>query len=188
LGIFLKKFFEKNFARAEKFHLTTAQMIFVFERAAGLWEPAGVNEPLPLPPHRPFWHSKTLRFMLLLAVAGLALWARRWHADGAAAGQSPESSALFRFGGGFCGGFFIGWAYRKSLRLAALIFGGLVALIGMAKWSGLIHLDWDAVTKSLNDVFAMCQGELARCEKFLMGLLPSGFAGLLGVFKGARQK
>lgn len=142
------------------------------------------------PPHpaRPFWHSRTLIFMLLLALAGFLFWLRRVYVAGSAADNHLESSLMFRFGGSFVGGFLIGWAYRKSIHLATLIFGGLLALVGLAKWSGLLHLEWDTITQSLQDSCTFLQGEALKAEKFLTGLLPSGFAGLAGVFKGARHK
>ena len=142
----------------------------------------------PPPPARPVWHSRTLRFMLLLACLGLVFWLRRVFVAGQVAGNNLESSAMFRFGASFAGGFFIGWAYRKSIHVAGLIFGGLLALVGFAKWTGLLHLEWDAISRSLHDSFTFVQGEALQAEKFLTGLLPSGFAGLAGVFKGARHK
>lgn len=126
--------------------------------------------------------------MLLLALTGFLFWLRRVYVAGSAADNHLESSAMFRFGGSFVGGFFIGWAYRKSLRLATIIFGGLIALVGFAKWSGLLHLEWDAITRSLHDSLTLFQGEALKAEKFLTGLLPSAFAGLAGIFKGARHK
>jgi uncharacterized membrane protein (Fun14 family) len=139
-------------------------------------------------PLRPFWRSRSLRLMLLLALVGFLFWLRRIYVAGQAPGNSLESSALFRFGASFAGGFFIGWAYRKSLRIAGMIFAGLLALVGLAKWSGLLPLEWDALTQSLHDGFTFFSGEATKAEKFLTGLLPSGVAGLAGVFKGARHK
>ncbi len=137
---------------------------------------------------RPIWHSWSLRFMTLIALVGIIFWWRRVHFGDGVPNNQLESSAMFRFGGSFVGGFFIGWAYRKSIHIAALIFGAVIGLISLAKWTGLIQLEWDTITQSLHDNLTFFEGEALKAEKFLAGLLPSGMAGALGVFKGARHK
>ena len=154
------------------------------EKVAGRF----INEnPPPLPP-RPFWHSKSLGLMALVALAGIFFWLRRIHAASGADDHHLGDSAMFRFDASFTGGFFIGWAYRKSIRIATMILAGLLALFGAAKWTGLLPFDWDMITQSLHDAFAFFSGEAAKAKKNLTGVLPSGLAGGLGVFKGARHK
>lgn len=124
--------------------------------------------------------------MTLLAFAGLFFWFRRLN-DGHTE-NGLASSALFRFGASFVGGFFIGWAYRKSIHIATMMLAGLLAAVAAAKWSGLLPLDWNSVEGSLHDGFTFFSGEAEKAEKFLTGLLPSSFAGGCGIFKGVRHK
>ncbi|MFO1515138.1 MAG: FUN14 domain-containing protein [Verrucomicrobiota bacterium] len=67
-----------------------------------------------------------------------------------AAGNPPansgvQSSALFRFGFSYAGGFLIGWLFRKSLKLALLATGVLALAVAAGKYSGLFNLDWAAI-------------------------------------------
>jgi uncharacterized membrane protein (Fun14 family) len=99
-----------------------------------------------------------------------------------------ESSAGFRFGTSFAGGFIIGWLFKRSLRLAIIAAGVIFALIALARWTGWWQLDWDTLSQSFRDSLACVRGELAAFEKVLLGWLPSAVAGAVGAFKGLRWR
>jgi uncharacterized membrane protein (Fun14 family) len=146
---------------------------------------------------------------LLLAVMammlGLVFWARdsvnrgTVHGDRSPvsssltpAGSPPasdvRSSVLFRLGFSFTGGFFIGWLFRKSLKLALLAAGGVALVIAVGKQFGLFDLDWTAMESHASQGFTWLKGVLGAAKHFLSGYLPSAVAGFLGMFKGARHR
>jgi uncharacterized membrane protein (Fun14 family) len=156
-------------------------------------------------PGRPLWRSKSLLLAVMAMMLGLVFWARDFvnqgtvHGDRSPASSSltpatsqstagVRSSALFRLGFSFTGGFFIGWLFRKSLKLALLAAGGVALVIAVGKQFGLFDFDWAAVESHTSQGLTWLKGELGAVKKFLTGYLPSAVAGFLGMFKGARHR
>lgn len=99
----------------------------------------------------------------------------------------PTSPALFRFGASYIGGFFIGWLFRKSLKLALLLGGAATIAIATAKHTGLINVDWAGIEAHVSHSLDWARHGLGAAKSFLTGYLPSTAAGFLGLYKGARR-
>lgn len=105
-----------------------------------------------------------------------------------AADSGVKSSALFRFGFSYAGGFLIGWLFRKSLKLALLAAGAVALAVAAGKYFGLFNLDWAAIEAHTAQSLAWLKGELGALKDFLTGYLPSAIVGFLGLLKGARLR
>jgi uncharacterized membrane protein (Fun14 family) len=99
---------------------------------------------------------------------------------------APTSPALLRFGGGYCGGFLIGFLFRRFLKITALIAAAVFSVITLLKWTGLIELDWAAIEAHVHESLAWTQGKLSGLKTLLTGYLPSAAAGAVGLWKGLR--
>lgn len=99
----------------------------------------------------PPWHAKSVLAAGTTSVAGLFAW------------MGDYSPALLRFGGSYIGGFLIGWIFRRFVKTAIVIAGGLILLLGGLKSTGWITLDWAGIeawiTQSLT---ALQQGSTLR--------------------------
>ncbi|MDE3041188.1 MAG: hypothetical protein KGJ82_11545 [Nitrospirota bacterium] len=110
--------------------------------------------------------------------AGLAAWITDYAA----------SPALAQLGGSYIGGFFIGWAFRRFLKMAALVAGAVFAGIAILKGTGWLDLDWGALeTQILQSMGALQRGAVGL-KQFLSGYLPSAGAAGAGTFFGFRKK
>ncbi len=174
-------------------------------------EPVHETPPAAPPPpavaRRPFWYSRSLFVAAVFFVVGLGFW---WKAPStpaarpAAAGSAQLASssagglggvkqtlsrapATFRFSASFIGGFFIGWAYRKSLKyalcLAALLIGGILLL----KWAGAGAVDLGEMEHQATQGLEWLWHQAGTIKKMLSGALPSTSFALLGAFIGARH-
>ena len=145
-----------------------------------------MSEVAPFPTHagRPLWRSKSLLLALGLAGGGIYYALK----NPATADAPLENSAWFRFGASFVGGFVLGWAFRQSLRLAAVAVVVLLMVVFVAKWTGWFHLDWALLETAVRDSFGWLRGEAMGLKKLLTGWLPSGVAGFLGVWRGMRHR
>jgi uncharacterized membrane protein (Fun14 family) len=162
------------------------------------------SDPVSRLPGRPLWRSKSLLVAVTAMILGLVLWGRDSFNRGTvrddrspvssslaeSSQQSPSdvrSSALFRLGFSYAGGFLIGWLFRKSLKLALLGAGAVGLAIAASKYSGLFNLDWTAMETHTAHSLAWLKGELGAFKDFLTGYLPSAVVGFVGMFKGARH-
>jgi uncharacterized membrane protein (Fun14 family) len=100
----------------------------------------------------------------------------------------PSSPALFRLGAGYLGGFFIGWTFRRFLKVSMLITGAVVAGIAALKATGIFDVDWSAVSGHVSASFAWLKGEAEGVKTFLTGYLPSAAAGAIGIFRGLLRR
>lgn len=130
---------------------------------------------------RPLWKSKSLILAAMLVVAGLVWWLV------SAATDATSSSATSRLGASYIGGFLIGWAYRKSVKTAAMIAAGLVGVIALAKGTGLVNLNWASIEGSITSALAWLHGEAGALRDLLTGYLPDSGASVVGAFMGARK-
>jgi uncharacterized membrane protein (Fun14 family) len=149
------------------------------------------------------WRSRTVLLAFLAVLAGLSLWVRDvakgppppppaqviTPAGQATAGGGWDFSrpvpGYVRVCASYIGGFFIGWAFRRFLRLALSLVALAALLVGLGKCVG-----WNtapAETK-LKDRATWIQREANAATDYLKGLLPSTTAGAVGVFLGFRRK
>ena len=98
-----------------------------------------------------------------------------------------RSSALFRLGFSYAGGFLIGWLFRKSLKLALLAAGAVTLVVAAGKYFGAFELDWTAIEAHTAQSLAWLKGELGAFKEFLTGYLPSAAIAFVGLFMGARH-
>jgi len=96
-----------------------------------------------------------------------------------------RSSALFRLGLSYAGGFLIGWLFRKSLKLALLAAGAVTLVVAGGKYFGVFDLDWTAIEAHTAQSLAWLKGELGAFKDFLAGYLPSAAIAFVGLFTGA---
>src|ERR1700693_2463507 len=66
------------------------------------------------------WNAKSVIAAAVATVGGLASWV-----------ADLSSPALVGIGGSYLGGFFFGWAFRRFLKMATLITGGLLTCIAV---------------------------------------------------------
>src|SRR4249919_1162050 len=78
----------------------------------------------------PPWKAKSVIAAAITAGGGLAAW------------MGDYSPALFRFGVSYIGGFFIGWMFRRFVKIAVVIAGAAIALLAALKNMGWVNLDW----------------------------------------------
>ncbi len=123
------------------------------------------------------WNAKSFIAVAVATAGGLASWVADF--------SSPD---VARLGGSYLGGFFIGWAFRRFLRMAALIAGGLLAGIAVLENTGWIDLDWPAVESQISHSIAAAHRGAEGLKHILSGYLPSTGAAAAGVFFGFRKK
>ena len=125
----------------------------------------------------PPWAAKSFLAASATTVAGLGAWL-----------SNMLSPALASAGGSFLGGFLIGWAFRKTLKLALLVTGSLLLLIAVLKTTGWIHLDWTLIQTDVNHIFDWARGKAQGFKDVLTGYLPSAGAAGAGALFGFRKK
>lgn len=168
-------------------------------------------------PERPIWQMRSVWVAVGLMVVGLGFWAFRALAGGAdtelaasdAAGATsfmesgsssgtettadtetltPMSPAVFRLGAGYLGGFFLGWALRKFIKMTVLVAGGLVVMLAAFQGLGWFEVNWPAVEEHLQLSLTWIQGQAGTFKTFVTGYLPSAGAGTAGLFVGFRRR
>ncbi|HEX5543997.1 MAG TPA: FUN14 domain-containing protein [Nitrospira sp.] len=125
----------------------------------------------------PPWAAKSFLAAGATTVAGLGAWL-----------SNMMSPALASGGASFLGGFLIGWAFRKTLKLALLVTGSLLVLIAVLKTTGWIHLDWTLIQADATRTLDWAQGKAQDFKEVLTGYLPSAGAAGVGALFGFRKK
>ena len=123
------------------------------------------------------WNAKSVIAAGIATVGSLASWVADY-----------SSPAVAGIAGSYLAGFFLGWASRRFLRMAALITGGLLAGIAVLEETGWIDLDWTSVETQISHVIAAAQQGAQGLKHVLSGYLPSTGAGAVGMFFGFRKK
>ena len=123
------------------------------------------------------WNATSFIAVAVATAGGLASWVADF--------SSPD---VARLGGSYLGGFFIGWAFRRFLKMAVLIAGGLLASIAVLENTGGIDLDWTAVETQISHAIATVHRGAEGLKHTLSWYLPSAGAGTAGVFFGFRNK
>src|SRR4030095_2314632 len=77
----------------------------------------------------PTWAAKSFLAVAVATICGLASWIGNY-----------TSPAVAQIGGSYLGGFLIGWAFRRFLRLAALLVAVVFACIAALKANGRVDM------------------------------------------------
>jgi uncharacterized membrane protein (Fun14 family) len=85
------------------------------------------------------------------------------------------------------GGFFLGWGFRKFIKLSFLIAGGLVAMLAVFQGLGWFEVNWPAVENHLQMSLAWVHGQAGSFKTFVTGYLPSAGAATAGMVVGFRR-
>ena len=123
------------------------------------------------------WNAKSVIAAGLVTAGSLASWVADY-----------SSPAVAGIAGSYLAGFFLGWASRRFLRVAALITGGLLAGIAVLEETGWIDLDWASVEAQISHAVAAAQQGAQGLKHIFAGNLPSTGAGAVGMFFGFRKK
>ena len=123
------------------------------------------------------WNAKSVIAAGLVTAGSLASWVADY-----------SSPAVAGIAGSYLAGFFLGWASRRFLRVAALITGGLLAGIAVLEETGWIDLDWVSVEAQISHAVAAAQQGAQGLKHIFSGYLPSTGAGAVGMFFGFRKK
>ncbi len=108
--------------------------------------------------------------------------------------QAPEdrlidkaSPAVARFGGCFIAGFCVAYAFKKFIKVTALLVGVfLIAMFALQK-TGVIHMEWAWFESGIDRSVAWLKGEAGAMKDFIMGYLPSSASALAGMVVGMRR-
>ena len=125
----------------------------------------------------PPWAAKSFMAASATTVAGVGAWL-----------SDMMSPALARGGASFIGGVLVGWAFRKTLKIALLITLSLAALVAILKTTGWIHLEWNLIQSDVNRTLDWARGQAQSLKEVAVGYLPSAGAGVAGAFFGFRNK
>ena len=125
----------------------------------------------------PPWAAKSFMAASATTVAGVGAWL-----------SDMMSPALARGGASFIGGFLVGWAFRKTLKIALLLTLSLAALVAILKTPGWIHLEWNLIESDVHRTLDWARGQAQSLKEVAVGYLPSAGAGVAGAFFGFRNK
>ncbi|MBX3332398.1 MAG: hypothetical protein KF722_18520 [Nitrospira sp.] len=125
----------------------------------------------------PPWAAKSFLAAGATTVAGFGAWL-----------SDMMSPALARGGASFLGGFLLGWAFRKTVKLALIIAASLLLLIAILKTTGWIHLDWTLIQADATRTLDWARGKAQGFKEVLTGYLPAAGAAGAGAIFGFRKK
>jgi uncharacterized membrane protein (Fun14 family) len=125
----------------------------------------------------PPWAAKSFLAAGATTVAGIGAWL-----------SDMMSPALARGGASFLGGFLLGWAFRKTVKLALIIAASLLVLIAILKTTGWIHLDWTLIQADATRTLDWARGKAQGFKEVLTGYLPAAGAAGAGAIFGFRKK
>lgn len=97
------------------------------------------------------------------------------------------SPAVARFGGCFVVAFCVGYAFKKFIKVTAILTGVLLIALFALQKSGVINLDWAWVQSGLESGVAWLKGEAGAMKDFILGYLPSSASALAGLVVGLRK-
>jgi len=123
------------------------------------------------------WNAKSVIAAGIATIGGLASW-----------GANLSSPAVAGIGGSYLAGFFMGWVFRRFLKMAALIIGVLLTCIAVLEDTGWIDLDWTAVERQISHAIAATHQGAEGLKHILSGYLPSTGAAAVGMFFGFRKR
>lgn len=125
----------------------------------------------------PPWAAKSFLAVAVATIGGLASWIGNY-----------TSPAVAQLGASYLGGFLIGWAFRRFLRIAAMLLAVVVAGVAVIKGTGWIDVDWSALEEQIRHTVQWLHGEAEGLKNVVTGVLPSAGAAGAGSFFGFRKK
>jgi uncharacterized membrane protein (Fun14 family) len=150
------------------------------------------------------WRAKTVLAAAAVALMGLGLWfsdavkgrpatgpgitTSDTGSPGVSGAQSNWSKPVpgyVRVCVSYVGGFFLGWAFRRFLKMAV---AGTVLIIALLALGRHVGCDTTGVQEEVKQSSAWVRYEAVETRNYLKGLLPSAAAGGTGVFFGFRRK
>jgi len=123
------------------------------------------------------WNAKSVVAAGIATAGSLAAWIADY-----------SSPMLAGIGASYLAGFFLGWASRRFLKMAALITGALLACIAVLEETGWIDLEWTTVETQITHAIAAAHEGAQGLKHILSGYLPSTGAAAVGMFFGFRKK
>lgn len=97
------------------------------------------------------------------------------------------SPAVARFGACFVAGFCIAYAFKKFIKVAAIVAGVVfIGMFVMAK-AGIIDFDWSMMEGPMHRSVAWLRGEAGAMKDFILGYLPSAGSAAAGMLAGFRR-
>jgi uncharacterized membrane protein (Fun14 family) len=136
---------------------------------------------------KPLWKSLSFRLALLLAVGSGGLWLYQRMQPASEGLLQTTAPAVARFGLCFMAAAAIGFVLRKVIKATLWIAATIGILIALAKWTGLIHLDWLAIERSTAAAMQETRDFAQRTADVALGYLPSGAASMLGLWRGSKR-
>jgi uncharacterized membrane protein (Fun14 family) len=150
------------------------------------------------------WRAKTVLAAAAIALLGLGLWfndAVKGHpatepgveaSDAASPATSSTPSnwskpmpGYVRVCVSYIGGFLLGWAFRRFIKLAIAGTALIIALLALGRFVGC---DTAQTQEQVKRGGAWVQREAAETRDYLKGRLPSAAAGGTGLFFGFRRR
>jgi uncharacterized membrane protein (Fun14 family) len=150
------------------------------------------------------WRAKSFLAAAAVALLGLGLWfsdAVKGHpatepgvaaSDTASPGTSNVQSnwskpvpGYVRVCVSYIGGFLLGWAFRRFIKLAVAGTALIIALLALGRFVGC---DTTQTQEQVKRGGAWVQREAAQTRDYLKGRLPSAAAGATGIFFGFRRR
>jgi uncharacterized membrane protein (Fun14 family) len=125
----------------------------------------------------PPWAAKSFLAVAVATIGGLASWIGNF-----------TSPAAAQIGASYLGGFLIGWAFRRFLRIAAMLVAIVLACMAAMKATGWIDVDWNALEAQITGTIQWLHGEAQGFKNVVTGFLPSAGAAGAGSFFGFRKK
>jgi uncharacterized membrane protein (Fun14 family) len=177
----------------------------------------GSGEKREVRAHRKPWTSKTLILAAIIGAIGVVLSGYAYatrpavQTTGGGVGDSAMTTGLSakgpgapaqtfeqrivdragpfmsKFGLSFVAGFFLGYAFKRFVKITALVTG--IALLGLfaAQKAGLITMPWNQVQEQLQSGVGWATEHAAAYRDAAKTYLPSGVAGAVGIFMGFRR-
>ena len=98
------------------------------------------------------------------------------------------SPFMVKGGFGLFVGFAIGFAIRAFLRLAIVIVGFYLLVLGMMAYAGLIEIRWNLMDTQFTNLLSFLAGQFESIKTFLTGAIPASSLTALGFVVGLRRK
>ena len=114
----------------------------------------------------PPWAAKSFLAVAVATIGGLASWIGNF-----------TSPAVAQIGGSYLGGFLIGWAFRRFLRMAAMLVAVVLACMAAMKATGWIDVDWNALEAQITRTIQWLHGEAEGFKNVVTGFLAFGRGG-----------
>jgi uncharacterized membrane protein (Fun14 family) len=125
----------------------------------------------------PPWTAKSFLAAGVALVGGIVSWIGNF-----------TSPAVAQMAGSYLGGFLIGWAFRRFLKMAAMLVAAILACIAALKATGWLSLDWASIETHISEGLRWLHGEAEGLKSLLTGFLPSAGAAGAGSYFGFRKK